>query len=84
MHDPGNPDVRLVAARLGVDLTRREEQVFRLVIRGATNKEIAAAIGVSPRTAKFHVSNLLQKFGVERRTDLMLMWISRQHISGRS
>jgi hypothetical protein len=28
------------------------------------------------------VSNLLHKFGVERRTDLMLVWVSSQHISG--
>ncbi len=42
-------------------LTRREIEVFRLLLALQTNKEIAAALGVCERTAKFHVSGILAK-----------------------
>ncbi len=47
----------------GIQLTRQEERVLQLVAKGASNKEIAEQLCVSERTAKFHVSNLLRKFG---------------------
>jgi signal transduction histidine kinase/DNA-binding NarL/FixJ family response regulator len=52
------------------DLTKRQMEVLDLIIKGYTNKEIAEIMGLSPRTIENHVSNLLIKFGVERRTQL--------------
>jgi DNA-binding NarL/FixJ family response regulator len=51
----------------GAPLTRREEEVARLVAGGFTNKEIAARLQVSPGTVKSHVHNIIRKLGVVRR-----------------
>jgi DNA-binding NarL/FixJ family response regulator len=48
-------------------LTMREEQVLQLVKHGLSNKEIGAALQISERTVKFHVSNILRKTNKERR-----------------
>jgi DNA-binding NarL/FixJ family response regulator len=42
--------------------------VLRLLTNGLSDREIAAALFISPRTAGYHVSNLLGKLGVESRT----------------
>jgi predicted ATPase/DNA-binding NarL/FixJ family response regulator/Tfp pilus assembly protein PilF len=49
-------------------LTRRERQVLDLLVRGAADKEIADELSIAPRTAMTHVSNILAKLGVNRRT----------------
>lgn len=51
-------------------LSPRERQVFRLILQGLTNKQIAAQLGISARTAKFHVSSVLKKFGARNRLDV--------------
>ena len=56
-------------------LSRRERQVLVSILQGHSNKEIAATLKVSESTVKFHVSHILQKFGAQRRADL----IARQH-----
>lgn len=48
-------------------LTPREREVLRLVAAGRSNKEIAAKLRVSERTAKFHVTAILNKLGAENR-----------------
>jgi len=42
-------------------LTQREREVLRLVGEGATSKDIAARLGISPKTAQVHRDNLKQK-----------------------
>lgn len=54
-----------------VQLTRREQDVLDGIVRSLANKEIAASLNVSERTVKFHVSNLLSKFQVPGRTELV-------------
>lgn len=49
-------------------LTARERQVAKLVAHGATNTEIAKALGISYHTARHHVQRLLDKLGVRSRT----------------
>jgi len=51
----------------GESLTSREAQVLQLLFRHLRNKEIAHQLSISERTAKFHVSNLLRKLGLENR-----------------
>jgi predicted ATPase/DNA-binding CsgD family transcriptional regulator len=53
----------------GFRLTRREREVLRLLVAGRSNREIAAALFVSHRTATTHVTNILAKLGVETRTE---------------
>jgi predicted ATPase/DNA-binding CsgD family transcriptional regulator/Tfp pilus assembly protein PilF len=49
-------------------LTRRELEVLQLLARGYSDKRIADELYISPRTAMTHVSNILSKFGVNKRT----------------
>ena len=53
----------------GISLTPREQEVLGLLARGKGNKEIAAALGVTERTVKFHVSAIFAKLGVANRTE---------------
>ncbi|MGW1108669.1 helix-turn-helix transcriptional regulator [Streptomyces sp. NPDC002540] len=48
-------------------LTRREQDVHRLVAAGHTNRRIAEELYISPKTASVHVSNILAKLGVASR-----------------
>jgi DNA-binding NarL/FixJ family response regulator len=50
-------------------LTSRETEVLALLAEGAGNKEIAAKLGVSEHTAKFHVSSILSKLNASTRTE---------------
>lgn len=54
-------------------LSRREREVLDLLLENLANKEIANKLHISERTVKFHVSSLLSKFSVRRRTDLILL-----------
>ena len=55
----------------GHSLTAREGQVLQLLMRRLTNKEISNALGISERTVKFHVSNILSKLQLEDRRSLL-------------
>ena len=50
-------------------LTLREEEVLGLMASGLRNKEIAARLGISERTATFHVGNVLSKLGADGRVE---------------
>ncbi|HEY1906135.1 MAG TPA: response regulator transcription factor [Myxococcaceae bacterium] len=52
--------------------TPRERQVLALLARGLSNRDIADALEISAHTAKFHVNSILQKLGVERRTEAVV------------
>ncbi len=60
-----------------VEISRREREVLDLLLDNLANKEIASKLFVSERTVKFHVSNLLSKFHVQRRSDLIVLWMQR-------
>jgi DNA-binding CsgD family transcriptional regulator len=51
----------------GLGLTGREVEVLRLVAAGRSNREIAAELFISPKTASVHVSNILGKLGAATR-----------------
>jgi DNA-binding CsgD family transcriptional regulator len=53
-------------------ITDREADVLRLIGQGLANKEIAAKLGVSPRTVEKHVESLLRKTGRRTRVELAL------------
>ena len=62
-----------VAARLAErlplsDLTARELEVLKLIVKGMSNSEIGAALTISTGTVKIHVNNILSKLGVSDRT----------------
>jgi DNA-binding NarL/FixJ family response regulator len=60
------------------DLSKREQEVLNGLLENLANKEIADRLHISERTVKFHVSNLLAKFGVRRRADLILLCYQRR------
>ena len=64
-HPPG----RRRRGRRDPGLTSRELEVLRLVAAGQSNREIAAALVISPKTASVHVSNILAKLGAATRTE---------------
>ncbi len=60
------------------NLSRREQEVLDALLENQSNKEIANKLNIAERTVKFHVSNLLSKFGVRRRADLILLTFQRR------
>ena len=58
-------------------LTRRERQVANLITEGLSNREIAAALVVSRRTAESHVEHILTKLGFTRRAQVA-SWTAAQ------
>lgn len=50
------------------DLSAREREILELLANGLTNREIAAALYISPHTVKNHVSSIYRKLGVDDRT----------------
>ena len=49
-------------------MTRRERQVADLLAKGLSNREIAAALVISPRTVEGHADHILSKLGLSNRT----------------
>jgi DNA-binding NarL/FixJ family response regulator len=54
-----------------VALTPREREVVQLLAEGHTNKEVAAALGISVKTAETHRTNVMQKLGVHSLSELI-------------
>jgi len=59
-------------ASLASEFTTREEQIISVLKRGLSNRQIAKMLGISERTVKFHVSNILRKSQIGSRKELVL------------
>ncbi|HEY8847964.1 MAG TPA: response regulator transcription factor [Thermoanaerobaculia bacterium] len=68
---------RLVA-RSTERLSEREREVLRLVAGGQSNKQIATKLRISERTAKFHVTAILNKLGAENRAQAVAIAAERR------
>jgi two-component system NarL family response regulator len=82
VHDGGSylpPGIAasLVAQMPRPDLSAREIEVLELVVQGLLNKQIAHALNISEYTVKNHVRNILEKLGVEDRTQAATVSIQR-------
>ncbi|WP_096435986.1 helix-turn-helix domain-containing protein [Alteribacter populi] len=53
-------------------LTKREKEVFELLVQDKTTKEIAAELFISEKTVRNHISNTMQKLGVKGRSQAVI------------
>ena len=68
LEETSRPAATAGDAALGA-LTPREAEVLRFLAEGRTDRQIAAALTISPRTVTTHVASILHKLGVTRRAD---------------
>lgn len=66
-----------VEDELSEEITSRETDVLRMLAEGLVNKEIAARLGISEHTVKFHISSILDKLGASTRTEAVTLGIRR-------
>lgn len=62
-------------------LTKREKEVFELLILNKTTKDIAKKLGISDKTVRNHISNAMQKLGVKGRAGAVVELIKLNEIS---
>lgn len=62
-------------------LTRREKEIFDLLITNKTTKEIATKLGISEKTVRNHISNVMQKLGVKGRACAVIELIKLKEIT---
>lgn len=58
-------------------LTKREKEVFELLVQDKTTKEIATDLFISEKTVRNHISNAMQKLGVKGRSQAVVELIHR-------
>ncbi len=62
-------------------LTEREKEIFNLLIKNKTTKDIALYLGISEKTVRNHISNTMQKLGVKGRASAVVELIKLNEIS---
>lgn len=62
-------------------LTKREKEVFLLLVRNKTTKDIAFELGISEKTVRNHVSNVMQKLGVKGRASAVVELLKLNEIT---
>ena len=62
-------------------LTKREREVFLLLVSNKTTKEIAKELKISEKTARNHISNVMQKLGVKGRASAVVELLKLNEIS---
>ena len=62
-------------------LTKREKEIFTLLIRTKTTKEIASILRISEKTVRNHISNVIQKLGVTSRSSAIIELLKLQEIN---
>ena len=66
------------AEAMAADLTRREQEVLALLVKGMSNPEIAAHLVISRSTVKVHISSILSKLGVASRGEAISLAIQNK------
>jgi len=72
------PVSRALSSRIpNCDLSAREREVLHLIVKGKSNKEIAADLGITESTVKCHVSVILMRLNVDDRTQAVVTALQR-------
>jgi len=72
------PVARALASRVpDSELSAREREVLHLMVGGNSNKQIASVLGITEATVKSHVSTILQRLGVDDRTQAVVTALQR-------
>ena len=74
--EPAKPAPATTAEPVG-PLTRRQLEIARLIAEGVTTRQIAAKLFISERTVETHVTNMLNKLGLNSRIQLA-SWVSSE------
>ena len=61
-------------------LTKREYEVFSLLIKNNTTREIAYKLSISEKTVRNHISNVIQKLGVQGRASAVIELLKLKEI----
>lgn len=62
-------------------LTKREREVFELLIKNYTTRDIAEKLKISEKTVRNHISNVMQKLGVKGRSGAVVELLKLNEIS---
>ena len=62
-------------------LTKREKEVFDLLVKNKTTKEIADILNISEKTVRNHISNSMQKLGVKGRASAVVELLKLKEIN---
>ena len=62
-------------------LTKREDEVFSLLVKNMSTKEIAQELNISEKTVRNHISNAMQKLGVKGRAQAVVELIKLGNIT---
>lgn len=62
-------------------LTKREREVFELLIKNNSTKDIADILNISEKTVRNHISNVIQKLGVKGRSGAVVELLKLNEIS---
>ena len=62
-------------------LTKREREVFELLVKNKTTKEIADYLEISEKTVRNHISNVMQKLGVKGRASAVVELLKLNEIT---
>ena len=62
-------------------LTKREKEVFKLLVTNKTTKEISEILNISEKTVRNHISNAMQKLGVKGRAQAVVELLRMNIIS---
>ena len=62
-------------------LTKREREVFELLVKNKTTKDIAKDLNISEKTVRNHISNVMQKLGVKGRASAVVELLKLNEIT---
>ncbi len=62
-------------------LTKREKEIFTLLLKTKTTKEIASTLRISEKTVRNHISNVIQKLGVTSRSSAIIELLKSEDLT---